>query len=970
MPGPAQVTDFGHYELQRLLGHGGMGEVYLARDGSLGREVALKFVAADRLAEPGARQRLLREAQAAAALDHPCICTVYEAGEAPDGRAYIAMQYVEGETLAERLQRGPLPVREALTLASHIADALAAAHRRGIVHRDLKPGNIIIAPSGRPKLLDFGLAKFAPKQLGDDAATLTGLTQIGTIIGTPPYMAPEQVQQRPIDGRTDLFSLGAVLVECLTGKRVFEGPTAYETIANVLRLDPPPVSTLRAELTEQHDELCARLLEKEPAERFQSAEEVYGALRVLTPDPSRTHTVPHPILPSPSTRWRAALVTGLVVAAAALGGSWYWTRPPRLPLAPPDARQWYDRGVEAIREGAYHSGRRALEEATNRFPQYALAYARLAEADTELDDEGSALKRFARLSQVVPDESQLPDDERLRVRAVRALVLRDMDVAMAALGELAMRHPEDAAAWVDLGRAQESAGLRGDAAHSFRKAIAQNSQYPVAHLRLGIIEGMANHMDRALAAFSEAERLYDLASNIEGRTEVRLERGEARYATGAVREARQDFETALGGATDVSAPAQQVRARLGLAGVTAAEGRLGDAERLAADAVRDATSARLETIAADGLIDLAATLTERDRLAEAAVQVHRALELATERHARRTTARGRLQLAEVLRLQHHSQEALAIVQDVLPFVRRNRYQRFELFGLLIAARAQEQLGNLEQAQEMGTSVLRVAESLKDDSRVALAASDLAARETTMGHYTEALSLREKAETIYRRQGDESALPYTLANRADLLVRLGRADDARKVLDELDAGIASGKDAYIGRARRSVFLRALAAATTLRCADALNLLRGVTVEGDGTDSTSLLVPGVAAFCRARLGRLAQPVAVVRNDSDPIVVAERSYWLAAAALTRGDMPAARAWASDALALLSVANDELRWRLNAIHDASQPHASVPSASTLGVGNVRESFEQVRARFGSAFATYQSRPDLVDLRKRAGLP
>ena len=235
------------YKILRLLGAGGMGSVYLARDLTLNREVAIKFVALNKTSDATARRRLLREAQTAAGLDHPFICSVHEVGTASDGRPYIVMQFVEGETLAEQLRRGPLDPRVALALAADIADALRAAHAQGIVHRDLKPHNIIMTPSGRPKLLDFGIAQILHPHLpapGDEEETHThtDLTGPGHVIGTPGYMSPEQLQQGAVDGRSDLFSLGAVLYQCLTGRSAFEGRSPIEVGGQVLLSEPAPVS--------------------------------------------------------------------------------------------------------------------------------------------------------------------------------------------------------------------------------------------------------------------------------------------------------------------------------------------------------------------------------------------------------------------------------------------------------------------------------------------------------------------------------------------------------------------------------------------------------------------------------------------------------------------------------------------------------------------------------------------------------
>ena len=321
------------YKLLRSLGAGGMGSVYLARDITLNRDVAIKFIALSKADDATARRRLVREAQAAAALDHPFICSVHEVSTDTDGQPYIVMQFVEGETLADRLRRGPLDPRAALTLTADIADALRAAHAQGVIHRDLKPQNIIMTPSGRPKLLDFGIAHIlqtTTPAIGGDEPTHTNLTGPNQVIGTPGYMSPEQLQQRPVDGRSDLFALGAVLFECLTGRPAFPGRTSIEIGGHVLMSEAPVVSSLRPELTARHDEIVSRLLAKDPSSRFQSAEELLGALRVLAP--SDTHTVL--AATTPSTRHFAVAATlAILVREWAFGsgsaGRLFLSRPRR-----------------------------------------------------------------------------------------------------------------------------------------------------------------------------------------------------------------------------------------------------------------------------------------------------------------------------------------------------------------------------------------------------------------------------------------------------------------------------------------------------------------------------------------------------------------------------------------------------------------------------------------------------------------
>ena len=228
----------GRFEVFEEVGAGGMGAVYRARDHQLGRDVALKFLAADLGADPVATERFALEARAAAALDHPNICTVLEVGETPEGRLFIAMPFYDGETLQRRIARGPLPIAEAVDVAAQMARGLAKAHARGIIHRDVKPSNVMLTADGIVKLLDFGIAKLADVRL-----TVSGVT-VGTVI----YMSPEQARGTQVDQRADLWSLGVVLYEMLTGRRPFTGAFGEVRVAAMRRGEVTPVSRFRADV--------------------------------------------------------------------------------------------------------------------------------------------------------------------------------------------------------------------------------------------------------------------------------------------------------------------------------------------------------------------------------------------------------------------------------------------------------------------------------------------------------------------------------------------------------------------------------------------------------------------------------------------------------------------------------------------------------------------------------------------------
>jgi len=312
---------FGPYEVISALGAGGMGEVYKARDTRLDRTVAIKVLPDAFASDPDFRQRFEREACAIAALNHPHICTLHDIGHEPappgleNGRDYLVLEYLDGETLAARLEKGPLPLDQTLTYAIEIADALDRAHRAGIVHRDLKPGNVMLTKSGT-KHLDFGLARSSRA-----AVTTTGLSMLpttppnltaqGAILGTFQYMAPEQIEGVEADARTDIFAFGAVLYEMLTGKRAFEGKSQASLLAAILERTPAAVSSLQPLASSSLEHVVSRCLAKSPDDRWQAASDVMRELQWITRTPA---SPAHMTVSRPLSRTVGAL------ALTALGG--------------------------------------------------------------------------------------------------------------------------------------------------------------------------------------------------------------------------------------------------------------------------------------------------------------------------------------------------------------------------------------------------------------------------------------------------------------------------------------------------------------------------------------------------------------------------------------------------------------------------------------------------------------------------
>src|SRR4051795_13524031 len=303
----------GHYRVVEKIGAGGMGEVYRARDERLGRDVALKLIRPASSDNPDHLRRFEQEARAAAALNHPNIVAIYDVGF--EGTTpYIVAELLEGKTLRQRLSEGPIPVHHAAEYALQIAQGLSAAHARNIVHRDLKPENLFLTHDDRIKIHDFGVAKLQPAPSDNRSAeSLTTVTKHGALIGTVAYMSPEQLRAKVVDHRSDIFSLGAILYEMLTGLRAFRGETEVDTMTAVLREEPPATTLEEAAIPATYQDILRHCLEKEPENRFQSAKDLAFALQTLS------GSAPQKIAIGPARkRPRGALVAWALVAILAV----------------------------------------------------------------------------------------------------------------------------------------------------------------------------------------------------------------------------------------------------------------------------------------------------------------------------------------------------------------------------------------------------------------------------------------------------------------------------------------------------------------------------------------------------------------------------------------------------------------------------------------------------------------------------
>jgi eukaryotic-like serine/threonine-protein kinase len=530
-----------HYRILQQLGRGGMGEVYLAEDAQLGRKVAIKFLPSEVAADEQARQRLLQEARTAATLDHPNICAIYDVGQEADSN-FIVLQYIEGETLAARLRRRRPDVREALAIAEQVADALRHAHARGIVHRDIKPENIMLTSDGQVKVLDFGLAKTVRDPNLTDADAVTKLTMPGTLVGTVPYMSPEQLRGEELDCRSDIFSFGAVLYELLSGRRPFEAKSPAELISAILTAEPPPIGN--DVLADNNAErLVRKCLEKNAALRYQSMGDLIADLRELpkesagqqaTQKPATVRAKPDPVGADLKRRQaglspsRLGLLFGTValVVAAAVYLSMFRPSKPSAQSSPQSNLQSAGLSTNKVAYDAYMRGKvnvsseneqnndaaiALFEQAVSADPNFAAAYAELARAYTiksRLFAPPAEKKKLNEDAEVAVEKALAIDPNLAEAHFARGLILWTPyyrfphEQAIHSFRRALELNPNLDEAHHQLGYIYLHIGLLDKAGQELEKALSINPANTLARFRLGQIEMCRAKYEEALQIFN------------------------------------------------------------------------------------------------------------------------------------------------------------------------------------------------------------------------------------------------------------------------------------------------------------------------------------------------------------------------------------------------------------------------------------------------------------------------------------
>jgi serine/threonine protein kinase/ATP/maltotriose-dependent transcriptional regulator MalT len=972
-----------------------MGEVYLAEDTKLRRKVAIKRLPQRSMMDDSARKRLLREARAAATLDHPNICAIYEIGQ-DDNTSFIVMQYVEGETLSERIKRESLGVGVLLDIGIQVADALFMAHSHNIIHRDIKPQNVMITRLGQVKVLDFGLAKSVRReqQSDSDAETQSVITEEGAVIGTVAYMSPEQARGEPLDHRSDLFSFGALLYECATGRLPFRGSNAYEVCAQVIHINPEPPSKFNPSVPRELDSIILKALAKDIDARFQSADEIIADLKRVRDSVQSLEEVPTKTLPpepnppavKPHSSFSRALRRPVPIAAVVIGvltvlaGLWVISLlQSGSPYQPsPEANRWYDVGTNALREGAYFQASKALESAVQVDEKFALAHARLAEAYTELDYADKAKDELLRVSSLVPDRSKLPPLDALYLKAITDTVSRNFEGAIESYSDITRRQENEAYAYVDLGRAYEKGGEIEKAVENYQKATELDSLYAAAFLRLGIVRGRKEGLSSAEAAFTKAENIYRTQNNFEGLAEVLYQRGSLLNNMDKLSEARVQLQEALRITDTTVNEYQRIKILLQLSSVSATEGDMTRAHQYATEAIDLARAKGIENLTTRGLNDLGNAFFLRGDYSEAEKYFRQALEFAQRYKGRNNEARALLSLGSLHLQRGDVEEGISFVEMALAFYQTGGYRKETSLCLLLLGRANRQRGDYDAALQAFEQQLQLARHANDPSQVAAAYSSIGHVLDNKEQYVEALSHLEESYKINESLNSLYNAGYDLKSRASILWQLGRYNDAEKALDGAASIADRDADSYklllaeihLVNARMALSQRQLQQAKA-KSKQALELAvaqdKYIAVGAKATLGLAEVLSG-----KKTEGKLLCQEAfdMATHISNPRLLSSTLLILAEALLESGDGNGALKNALQALQTFTSADQqESEWRAYLVAArASRLAGDVLKAREYAL-HAADVLSGLERKWGPEnYKSYLERPDLKDYRKQLG--
>jgi serine/threonine protein kinase/lipopolysaccharide biosynthesis regulator YciM len=970
-----------------------MGEVYLAEDILLHRKVAIKMLRADSIGNEQAKKRLFLEAKAAATLDHPNICSIYEVGEDEDC-AFIAMQYVEGRTLSRIIKGGALSAREVVDIGIQIAEALAEAHSSGVIHRDIKPQNVIITPRGHVKVLDFGLAKFV--QSGSHLATGeidSRLTDTGEVVGTVGYMSPEQLRDLPLDARTDLFSLGVLLYECATGKSAFVGSTKIQISLQVIEVDPQRPSEL-GEIPTEMDHIILKALAKDVNERYQSSSAMLDDLRRMEKvlDGSVVNTKPLITFPeSARSSPRASQWTGigkspsakvLTITLAALlifASAWFGFRliSPTLRQPAPEAKRWYDLGVIAMHAGAFYEARKQLEMSTSIDNDFALSHARLAITCLELDNIDKAREEMLRAISLSSARSSLAPADSRYLDAVSSLIGREFPKAIDQFQSIADAAPssEKSFALVDLGRAYERNDNIDKAEENYKKAIETDSQSPYPHLRLAILAGRRLDSRTADEEFQAAERFYQVMSKPEGIAEVYYQRGAILAKTKQLSDAKGNLDQALK-RVPTDNHYQLSKIMLQLSAVYYDQGDSAKAKDLAKQAIDIAQTNKTQDLVTNGMIELGYTVLSRGDFDEAGRLFSQALTFAQNDKARSSEARSLVALGALNQQKGNLDEAIAQFDEAIKFYQEAGYRRETANAVLSIARAYRDKGNYDVAIKMFEQQVQLATDLDDQAQLSaahLSIGNLLGVEQE--RYVDALQHLDISYKIDEARGSKLRSAYDQMNRANLLWQLGRYKEAKAALDEA-SNVAIKPDANYNILLAWVHLTHSQLALSEQRFNDVREKGKLALDIAGTQYKDIALSAKCSIALADAmsgkGQSArklceEAVATARGARSPRVLSSALLALSEVLLLANDPPSSLVTVREALPMFEQAQQkDSEWKACLIAARACQKTGDGSAADQYASRARVGFDSMRDILGAeAYQGYLTRPD-IQLYKR----
>lgn len=765
----------GRFKIVRLIGNGGMGVVYEAADAQLGR-IALKTIHPSLAGDAGVLERFRREVQLARQITSQHVCRIHELFDLPSNgqfpaSVFLTMEFLDGTTLFDHVRdRGPIPWREAEAIAGQICEGLAAVHEAGVVHRDLKSKNIMLSiRHGDPcvVLMDFGLA-YGPAAASDETIAVTR-----GMAGTPEYMAPEQFETAGCSPATDIYALGVVLYEMVTGKLPFEGDSLVALALN--RAKPlTPASSLQIGLPRRWDEAIGRCLEYEPRRRYQSAGEVS---RALTRGAA-------PLRKTALRRWTAVALSG---TALVLAGVFAWRFGHRYYVPPKAAMNWYEKGLTAFREGTYLKAAELFRSALDVDKKFGLARARLADAWNELDFQGDANKEMVAIS--AEDEQGLRAVDRTYVEAVRATLRRDFPVAVRAFQNELDELPDDekASGYVDLGRAYEKAGNIPSALKAYERSRAMEPDAPAAWIRSAALEAREGDNSRATSDFDRAGKLYVSLGSTEGTAEAAYQLSYWQTILHHFEEARRDAQQSFNAAANMPVPSVQleVRALCRLSDISHGSRDDDNAIADASKAISLAHNNGLEYWETDALIRQGAGYLGKGRVDESKGCFDEALASATRNQWPRLNALAQVELATLREKQHQPQD-IAGLGSAADYYKVYQFPVESFNPLLLLVREQGNQSQYEGAVRSGLDLVSAARKLPSPAALAQAGEALAMSYFGLQDYPNALKCFDLALHAANNAPEAGLVKYELAHRAEVLAMLGRYDESEAALARLTA----------------------------------------------------------------------------------------------------------------------------------------------------------------------------------------